>query len=214
MTQATYTPPLYKTIQVHPMTGRIGAEVSGLDIRTADDLQKQEVRNALHQYGVIKILGQGDLTPEQHMGFGEIFGPLMDLPHIPRVTGYELYHEVIREKDDATNVIGENWHCDAVFLSSPPAAIMMRAIDVPEVGGDTLFSSNYIAYDTLSERMKALIEPLRIVHSGTRIFGAAKNAVGLNYRQREGAADTGLAERESLHPSFAVIRPLAASICM
>lgn len=190
----------YQAVEVNPMTGRIGAEVAGLDIRRATQAQRMEVRDALHQYGVIKIVGQGDISPEEHMGFAETFGPLMDLPHIPRVSGYELYHEVVREADEQTKVIGENWHCDAVFLRSPPAAIMMRAVDVPAVGGDTLFSSNYFGYDTLSDAMKEMIEPLRIVHSGTRIFGAAKNAAGIQYRQRPGADASDLAEKESAHP--------------
>lgn len=189
----------YREFEVRPLTGALGAEIHGLDLRQPlSEAQREELLDAFYRYCVLAIPDQ-ELTPEQHMEFGQVFGPLMDLPHIPRVPGYELFHQVRREANETTRVAGGNWHSDSTFLESPPAAIVMRAVDVPAYGGDTLFTSSYLGYETLSPAMQRMIEQLRAVHSATRVFGKTALETGTRYRTRENVSvEEG--EREVVHP--------------
>lgn len=189
----------YREIEVRPLTGALGAEILGLDLRQPlNDAQRTELLDAFHRHSVISIPDQ-ELDPDQHMAFGAHFGPIMDLPHIPRVPGYELLHQVRREADEDTRLAGENWHSDSTFLASPPAAIVMRAVDVPAYGGDTMFTSNYLGYETLSPGMRAIVDQLKAVHSATRVFGKQAQANPKKYAQREDVSvDEG--ERETVHP--------------
>ncbi len=195
--------PDFQTIRVFPLTGALGAEIHGVDLtQTLSNAQAQEIVEAFHRYSVITLPDQ-PLSPEQHMEFGALFGPLMDLPHIPRVPGYELYHQVRREANETTRVAGGNWHSDSTFLKSPPAAIVMRAVDVPPFGGDTLFTSSYLAYETLSEAFKEQLERLSAVHSATRVFGQTARQEGTKYTHREGVSvEEG--EKETVHPVVCV----------
>lgn len=189
----------YREIEVRPVTGNLGAEIVGIDLRQPlGSLQRAELLDAFYRYGVISIPDQ-ELDPEQHMAFGQTFGPLMDLPHIPRVPGYELFHQVRREADDTTKLPGENWHSDSTFLKSPPFAVVMRAVDVPPYGGDTMFTSNYLGYESLSDGMRRVVDQLHAVHSATRVFGKTAQATGTKYNTRENVSvEEG--ERETIHP--------------
>jgi alpha-ketoglutarate-dependent taurine dioxygenase len=185
---------------VLPMTGSIGAEITGIDLR---EPLAPPVRNALletfYKYQVI-VLRDQPLSPDQHMMFSGIFGPCMDLPHIPRVPGYDLLHQVRREPD-VTNrrVPGENWHADSTFLPSPPKAVVMRAVDVPAFGGDTVFTSMYAAYEALSDKLKTLLSQLKGVHSATKVFGRQSVKKEPLLQLREGLTiDEG--DKETFHP--------------
>src|SRR5690606_25130919 len=103
----------YREIEVRPLTGALGAEILGLDLRQPlSDAQRSELLDAFYRYSVISIPDQ-ELDPDQHMAFGAHFGPIMDLPHIPRVPGHELLHQVRREANEETRLAGENWHSDS-----------------------------------------------------------------------------------------------------
>lgn len=191
--------PDFRHIEVLPLTGALGAEVLGIDLREPlSDEVSRELREAFYRYSVLSIPDQ-PLTPEQHMAFSPLFGPMMDLPHIPRVPGYELYHQVRREATEDTRLPGENWHSDSTFLPEPPAAIVMRAVDVPPFGGDTMFTSSYLAYETLSDGLKATLETLDAVHSATRVFGQESTKHERRFAHREGVS-TEEGDKETRHP--------------
>ena len=157
---------------VERIAGSIGAEITGLDPKAPlTSAVREFILNAFVEYQLLVIREQS-WTHEQHMEFGAMFGPFMDLPHIPRVPGFDLLHQVRREPDLSNKrVPGENWHTDSTFLPSPPKAVVMRAVDVPPFGGDTAFTSMYAAYEALSEKMREMIDGLYAVHSATRVFG-------------------------------------------
>ncbi len=192
--------PSYRRLRAVPITGTLGAEVSGLTLaRPLDDETRAELLDAFDRYLVL-VLRDQPMTPEQHLAFSLNFGPHQDLPHIPLVDGYPQLQAVKREAGEARGrVAGQNWHSDSSFLPMPPLGVVMRAEQIPDVGGDTAFANMCTAYESLSPAMRAMIDPLRAVHSATRVFGreSLKRDVPISMRANV-SVDEG--EKESVHP--------------
>ena len=160
----------YETIQVTPLTPTIGAEITGIDLALPlSDQQFHEIHHAFTQHLVIFFREQ-DITTEQHKAFGRRFGEL----HVHPVVQMEGHPEIIEIKADenSTWVAGEVWHSDVTCEKEPPLGSILRITTVPENGGgDTLFSSMYRAYDTLSEPMRAFLDGKTAIHEGAHVYG-------------------------------------------
>ena len=141
----------------------IGAEIQGLDFSqplSADLLD--EIYAALIDNLVIFVRG-ADISPQQQIAFAQSFGAL-DEPHLhyPHVAGFERI--VLLENDADRPPDTNSWHTDLTFKQERPFASVLIARQVPEVGGDTLWSSCYAAYDRLPTGMKTDLEGLQAVH--------------------------------------------------
>ena len=150
-------------IRVRPINGFIGAEIKGIDLRRPlSPVDFRVVHDALVQFEVIVMRGQ-DITIDQQMALGALFGELSIHPFSPNL---EDKPEVIILDYSADNppALTDIWHADETFREAPPLGTILRAKVVPEVGGDTLFSSMSAAYRGLSERMKEHIHGLEALH--------------------------------------------------
>jgi len=164
----------YETIRVAPSTLRIGAEISGVDLNQPLDAQQfAEVRAALMQYQVIFFRDQ-PLDHDAHKAFGRRFGEL--IIH-SGVAGLDAHPEIVAIHADAnsTYVAGENWHSDLTCNAEPPMGSILYLHTVPPVGGDTLFSSMYAAYDALAPRMQKYLEGLTAIHDGEHVYRPITN---------------------------------------
>lgn len=192
----------YQHIQVEPLTGVLGAEITGVDLR--EPLRPEvwdEIAQAYGDHQVVYFPDQ-DLTHEQHLAFSRNVGEISSVPQLKGVEGYPEVQIIRRQASDTGRVIGENWHSDSTFLDNPPIAVVMRAVDVPPYGGDTGFLSMYAAYEALSPAYKAFLEQHSVVHSATRIFGSAYLAQGRRYNAGAAREDLSVEEgdREVVHP--------------
>lgn len=201
MSAAPALPP-YRHIQVAPLTGVIGAEIRGVDLRQplAPDVAA-EVLAAFAHHGVI-VLPDQDISHDAHQAFAALFGPVGRVPQLHHVEGHPAVQIISRRATDTGRVVGENWHADSTFLEAPPAAVVMRAVQVPPYGGDTGFLHMAAAYEALSPAFREMIDPLGVVHSATRIFGSLYRAQhkrfdGASTRQDLDVAD---GDREVVHP--------------
>ena len=139
-------PRKFRRIQVQPLNGTIGAEIRGVDLREPlDEETWAEVRQAWHDYLVVYFPNQ-PLTHEQHLAFSRRFGPLMQMPQLHAVEGHDEIHVIKRDADDKGRVVGENWHSDSTYMECPPAAVIMRAVTVPDFGGDTGFLNMLVSF--------------------------------------------------------------------
>jgi taurine dioxygenase len=183
----------YRHIEVLPENGAVLAEIRGVDLsKPIPDKVRKEILRAFAENLVIYIRGQQAMTREQHIGFAELFGPLQRIPHIFSVEGYPDVQIVERTRDDSRRVVGEGFHNDSTYMATPPTAVVIRAIDVPDFGGDTAFANLYLAYETLSEPMRAFAETLVGVNSAARLFGAGADQSRVMMKQmdtREGDAE-------------------------
>lgn len=188
-------------IHVDKVTTNIGAEISGVDLsKPLDDESFQAIHDALMDNLVIFFRDQ-EITPQQQAEFGKRFGDLHihpgapilreespgypilgDLTHIPYAYGIEGQPGVLAIYADKNSkrIAGEEWHSDVSCDAEPPMGSILRLTEVPPTGGDTLFSSMYAAYDALSDRMKAFLDPLTAIHDG--------GAYGKNFENQGGKA--------------------------
>jgi taurine dioxygenase len=173
----------YEAIDVRPVTPRIGAEVSGLDLtRPLSNLQLDEVHRALAEHQVLFFRDQ-KLDLDQHKAFGRYFGDLHIHPNTP---GPEGHPEILPIHADAGSkrIAGENWHSDVSCDEVPPLGSILHLHTVPPAGGDTLFASMYAAYDALSPRFKAFLEGLTATHSGDHVYRRTNALLGLDDRDK------------------------------
>jgi taurine dioxygenase len=187
----------HMSLTIRRVAGALGAEISGVDL--AQDLPDgvvAEIRAALVEHQVIFFRDQ-DLSPARQVAFGRRFGPLNIHPYVRGMEGYPEVMEIIKEPGDRTN-FGGGWHSDTSFLERPAIGSILHAIELPEWGGDTLFSSQVAAYEALSPGMKATLEGLRAVHSAGREYSAqghsAQKRSSMSVAEAEGAVG------EFIHP--------------
>jgi taurine dioxygenase len=153
----------YSKIEVTPLSGVCGAEIGGIDLsEEIDDETFGEIEHAFHENLVIFFRDQ-DLTEDQHKAFGARFG---DLNVHPRYVPLDGHPEIfpIRKNPEDTKIVGASWHQDLTHLEKPPLGSILYALDVPPVGGDTLFANQYAAYGSLSEGMREMLDGLVAVH--------------------------------------------------
>lgn len=187
----------YETITVEPIAGALGAVIRGPDLsRPLDQQCFAEIHDAFLNHLVI-VLEDQDLTPDQLLAFAQRFGPIVNYPFVKDMDGHPGITEIIKTENDTLN-FGGLWHSDTTYLPKPPLGSMLYARELPPRGGDTLFANMYLAYETLSEGMKAMLAPLRAVSSaslrdksegGARSRIAAQTGRGQNVDQRDMAAD-------------------------
>ncbi|CAN7770818.1 TauD/TfdA family dioxygenase [Pseudorhodoferax sp. LjRoot39] len=202
MTAIYDNPGKFKRIDVRPLNSAIGAEIHGIDLSAPlDDATWGEVQQAFYDYLVVYFPDQA-LTHAQHQAFSQRFGSLMDMPQLHQVDGFDRIHIIKRDANDNGRVVGESWHADSTYFECPPAAVVMRAVTVPEFGGDTGFLSMYAAYETLSPRMRTMLDSLQVVHSATRIYGSAYHAQKKKFSAGSAKLDLDIeaGDREMVHP--------------
>jgi taurine dioxygenase len=150
-------------IRVRPTNGFIGAEIDGIDLRhPLSPPQFEIVHDALVRYEVI-VLRDQDITVDQQMAFGALFGELSIHPFSPNLPDKPEVI-ILDYSEDNPPALTDIWHADETFRETPPLGTLLRAKVVPEVGGDTLFASMTAAYRGLSERMKQHIHGMEALH--------------------------------------------------
>ncbi len=159
------------TLTVSPISGALGAEITGVDLARLDDPSLKAIHAAFLDHQVLVFRDQR-LTPAEYIALARHFGQ----PDIyPFAKGLEGHHEItmiVKEAHQSSN-FGGMWHSDTTYKPKPPKATMLMAVETPPTGGDTLFACQYRAYETLSDGMKRLLGGLHGVSS------SAKNASAL-----------------------------------
>jgi len=151
------------SIEIRQLAPFCGAEITGVDLNTADDGQLGEVVEACAQYGVVTLPDQ-DLTPESQIRLANRFGRAEVHPIVNSLDGYPEVVRIHKAAGDRAT-FGVGWHSDNSFQESPSAVSILAARKIPPLGGDTLFASQYAAYDALSDGMKDLLDGMIAVHS-------------------------------------------------
>ncbi|MCU1392512.1 MAG: taurine dioxygenase [Ilumatobacteraceae bacterium] len=160
----------YVHFEPRQLTPTIGAELIGLDLAgPLDDSLIAEVRRALLEFKVVFFRDQ-HIDRAQHIAFARRFGELEIHPATPR----DAEHREILRIEHGPNSRGteNNWHSDVTWRERPSLGSILRAIELPPVGGDTLFSDMYAAYDGLSPELQQFACGLTAVHDIARVFAA------------------------------------------
>jgi taurine dioxygenase len=150
-------------IVVRPLTAAIGAEVEGVDLGAPLDA---DTRATLHQAvldHLVLFFQDQDITPAQQLAFAEHFAPIM-LPVID-TQSTEVPGVTVLDQTDPRGQYTERWHTDSTFLEEPPWGAVLRAVQLPPIGGDTCWASMYAAYEQLSAPMRRFLDGLTAEHS-------------------------------------------------
>ena len=156
-------------ITVEPLTATIGAEIGGVDL--ADDLSPEtiaEIRAALLEWKVIFFRDQHELDRERHVAFGRAFGELEVHPLTPKD---QEQPEIFVIPAGGKHRAPEVWHSDVTWRPEPSMGSVLRAVELPPIGGDTLWADMGAAYDLLDDETKARIDGLVALHDFVRAFG-------------------------------------------
>jgi taurine dioxygenase len=184
----------YKHIQVKPIAGALGAEIYGVDLAKLDDAIFADIHHAFLDNLVIFFRDQ-TITPEQQVAFSARFAPVGYYPFLKGLPDHPAVIEVRKEPEDKLN-FGGVWHTDTAYLAKPPMGSVLYAKEIPESGGDTMFANLYLAYETLSDPMKAMLDGRNAVNSSQK--GDA--AVGRQKSVDENPKDATDIQTESSHP--------------
>ena len=184
------------SVEVKEMSGGVGVEVTNIDIGAGvNDADLATLKAAFVKHGLVFMHGQS-MTPEQHIEFAKNWGDININRFFPKVAGYEEIAAVVKEKDQLGN-IGGGWHTDHSYDHIPALGSILLARETPPIGGDTLFSCMYKAYDGLSDGLKKTLEGLKAVHSSRHVFGD-QSAYQESMSDRLSNADN--ATQDAVHP--------------
>lgn len=157
----------HQELEVRKIAGAIGAEIHGVDLSAPlDDETVAAIRRAYLDNLVIFFRDQ-TLASDQFMAFARRFGQPIEYPFVKGIDGFPEIIQVAKLEHETVN-FGGIWHTDTAYLQQPPMGTMLIAREVPPYGGDTLFANQYLAYEALSERMKALLDGLTGINTSAK----------------------------------------------
>ena len=161
-------------MQVIPLTCALGAELTDVNLADAarDDALFDAVKAALLKHKVLFLRNQ-EFSRADHVAFARRFGELEDHP----VAGSDPENpglvRIYKSPDQPNDRYENSWHCDGTWRETPPMGSVLRCVECPPVGGDTMWANMALAYEKLPQHIKDLIAPLRARHSIECTFGAA-----------------------------------------
>jgi len=182
-------------LEVRPLSRAVGAEILGINLlEPVSDAQIAEIRKIWLQHSVVFFREQ-PLEPGAFQAFAQRFGEIIEYPFVKGLPDFPLIVPVLKLPHEKHN-FGGVWHTDTTYLQEPPMATMLIARELPPVGGDTLFASNYAAFEGLSPALQDTLRTLTGVNS------SAKAAVTHSREDRlaDSATDKGRSELNSEHP--------------
>jgi taurine dioxygenase len=179
------TPRTFRRFAVVPQAATLGGLVEGLDLREpCDDELRDEILAALAEWKVLLFRDQ-HLTVEQHAAFADRFGRLTDDTLVASTSDDPVDNVVVFVRDAQTVALENEWHADGTFRPMPTIGTILRAIEVPAVGGDTLFADMAAAFDNLPTEVQQRIVTLDAVNDWSIGAYAAKYGDRLEELRRE-----------------------------
>jgi len=154
------------SLSIQPVTTTIGARVESVDLREplGEDM-RDAILDALLRHHVLFFRDQ-DITPDQQVAFAKQFGPISYPPFAPKYGSNPQY--IVLDQTHPRGEGADEWHSDNTFMAEPPMGSILRAVQIPEVGGDTCFASAVAAYEALSPAIQRLVDGLTAVHDITK----------------------------------------------
>lgn len=160
----------YRHFTIAPASGALGAVVSGIDLNTElSDSAFNELYSAFLEFKVLFFRGQ-PMTPQQHIAFARRFGIPQGPGAVPQL---ERYPQIKEQIMDEYSSIGSdvNYHADDSFRDYPSKMSILRGLNMPAGGGNTIWVDMEKAFDTLSAPMKLFLEGLSCIHNLDKTFG-------------------------------------------
>lgn len=169
----------YRHIEALPLAAAMGAEIRGVDIARVTDAQFAEIEDALFRHKMIFFRGQ-HIGHAEHHAFSRRFGEFAEDAYTDGVPGFREVQPLIKEADDrSAMVFGSGWHTDSPFLEEPPAITMLRSVETPPYGGDTIWANAALAWNMLGDATRRMLDGLRVHFSMRDVLASAQANVEL-----------------------------------
>jgi len=157
----TTSPATVPALEVTRLSGSLGAEIRGVRLAQAGRAEADAILALLMEHQVLFFPDQR-LTPDQHIAFGRLFGQLESHPNLSLDSERPEFFE-LRALSGA-GAIADEWHSDLTCQAQPSVIAILHMVTCPAVGGDTLWTNAYKAYDELSPAMQDFCEGLSALH--------------------------------------------------
>jgi len=155
-------------IRFEPVTPNIGAVVHGVELTgTRDTATAESLRRGLHEYGVLFFQFENLVSAQEFNAFSQLFGELEGSYALSLSAGEEPY--IDSDKTPMKDYSINRWHSDGTALEYPPQAAMLTPVELPKIGGDTMWASMYAAWEALSPHYQRLLDGLEVLHSTARV---------------------------------------------
>jgi len=150
-------------MKVELLSGACGAEISGISLKDTSKNNIKIIKNLLFEHKVIFFRNQ-EITQREQLNLSKCFGTLELHAY---VKGLEKYPEIVRiiKEPNEKNNWGEGWHSDVSYNTHPTMAVVLKSIEIPPIGGDTMFANMELAYETLDDNLKDEIQGKKAIHS-------------------------------------------------
>jgi taurine dioxygenase len=150
-------------MNIERMGAPLGAVVRDVDVRQTSQAAMSELRELFGRHHVLVFRDQ-QLTPREQLDFGARWGALIRHPY----AGMKDYPDLIELRNPGkARDINQHWHSDMTYNVNPPKLTMLYALETPEIGGDTAFANQILAYQELSDGLRIVVDGLTAVHSAS-----------------------------------------------
>ena len=165
----------YQAFDVKPIAGALGAEILGIDLsRDLGNQEFDEIHQAFLDNKTLCFRDQ-NLTPDRQVKFASRFGQPDIYPYIKSLPDFPEVIEILKTEQDTMN-FGGGWHSDTSYLPQPAMGTFLYALEVPDSGGDTLFTNMQLAYENLSSAMREMLDDLIGVNSSAQNYKGGRAA--------------------------------------
>lgn len=187
------------TIDVKPMTGSIGAEISNIDLAAPlSNSARDAIHHAFLDHKVLVFRDQ-ELTPQKQIDVAQHFGQPAIYPFLKGLEGYPEVSELLKTEKDKVN-FGGSWHSDTAYKPEPDMGTLLYGLEVPDAGGDTLFANMQIAYESLSDGMKDMLDGLTAIYSSEKGYSGKRAERMKSLAGMKDAVPAAIESFESEHP--------------
>jgi len=187
------------SIECQPLTGVLGAEVRGVDLAQLSEVELSQLREAMCRHEVLVVRDQ-NLNPASQSAFSRRLGEPGEVPFVATMADHPDVIRVVKEADEGSAFnFGGAWHADFSFQHDPPSFTVLRAVDVPPYGGDTVFASMTAAWAALPESMQQSLLPVRAVHTARDAYSRRMQPVHSGMRNMVITCDDTALETQ-IHP--------------
>lgn len=172
------------TLKITPSGQACGASVEGVDLAaTLDSEMVSAIRAVWLEHRILSFPNQSAMDDDALERFTLAMGGFGEDPFFDPIPGREHIAAILREADEKSPLFAENWHSDWSFLAAPPAGTCLLSIDIPPIGGDTLFANQIAAFAALPEARKGELRGLTAIHSARSAYSPA-GSYGENDKHR------------------------------
>ena len=168
-------------MSVKLLSGALGAEIEGIDLTDISDQNFKKINDLLLEHKVIFFRDQ-PITNNQQIALAEKFGPLETHAYVKGLKDHPEIVRIIKGKEEK-NQWGENWHSDVSYNPEPTQAVILKSVEIPPIGGDTMFANMELAWETLDEKLKNQIIDKKALHSSLGMSFFVDNYAGMEAKK-------------------------------